>query len=220
MILQAHNLTKIYPNGGGLGGVDFNINRGEFVLLTGSNGAGKSTLIKILSLFEQPDKGHIIMEGMRSDNLKLSHYPAWRRKLGIIPQDLLLLSNRTVFQNLMIGQRAIGLSRRVSKQRVLKILAQVGLSHKLREMTGNLSGGEARRVSIARALCSEPFLLLADEPLGDLDPETAQGIMRLFEKINALGTAILMVTHRNDVLPTVKYRKIEMVEGKLVQNSN
>ena len=219
MILQAHNLTKLFSNGGGLGGVDLSINRGEFVLLRGANGAGKSTLIKILSLFEHPDKGYVMMEGMRSDSLRLSNYPLWRRKLGIIPQDLLLLQNRTVFQNLMIGQRAVGLSRRVSKQRVLKILAQVGLSHRLREKIGNLSGGEARRVSIARALCSEPFLLLADEPLGDLDPETAESIMRLFEKINAQGTAILMVTHRNDILPIVKYRKITLERGKLLQNS-
>ena len=200
--------------------MDLTINRGEFTLLRGSNGAGKSTLIKILSLFEQADRGYVMLESMRSDTLRMSHYPLWRRKLGIIPQEFLLLTNRSVFHNLMLGQRALGLSRSVSKQRVLKILAQVGLSHKLREKVGNLSGGEARRVSIARALCSEPFLLLADEPLGDLDPDTARGIMNLFEKINALGTAILMVTHRDDVLPSVKFTKIEMVKGKLLENSH
>ena len=216
MILQTFNLTRIYPNSGGVTNVNLEIRRGDFLLLRGANGAGKSTLIRLLSLLEQPDKGCIMMDGMNSENLRLKDYPRWRRRLGVIPQDLLLMWKRSVYQNVMLGQRGLGMTRRRAKQISLRILAQVGLSHKLREPAERLSGGEARRICIARALCGEPFLLLADEPLGDLDPETAQGIMKLFEKINSMGTAILMVTHRGDILPSVAYKSLRMERGRLV----
>jgi cell division transport system ATP-binding protein len=216
MMLQTFNLTKKYDSGGGIFGIDLEIKKGDFILLRGANGAGKSTLIRLLSLFEQPDQGSIQLDRMNTDRLRTKDFPKWRKRLGVIPQDLKLLNNRTVFENIIIGQRGGGLSRRKSKQLALKILAQVGLSHRLGEIVGNLSGGEARRTSIARALCGEPFILLADEPMGDLDPDTALDIMKLFEKINSLGTAILMVTHRQDIVPGVKHTYIEMDNGRFV----
>lgn len=217
MILQTFNLTKLYPNEGGVLDINLQIRRSEFMLLCGATGAGKTTLLKLLSLFEPPDKGYILMERMNSENLKSSEYPAWRRRLGVIPQDLMLLPERTVYQNVVLSQRGIGLRYRKSKQKTLKILAQVGLSHRLHEKAEKLSGGEARRIAIARALCGEPFLVLADEPLGDLDPDTAGEIMKLFEKINAMGTAILLVTHRNDILPKVRHKRIEMERGRIIE---
>jgi len=217
MIINTFNLSKKYGNGGGVFGIDLEIKKGDFILLRGPNGAGKSTLIRLLSLFEQPDSGSIQLDKMNTDRLRIKDFPKWRKKLGVIPQDLKLLDDRTVFQNILIGQRGTGLNRHKSKQLALKILAQVGLSHKLNEIIKNLSGGEARRTCIARALCGEPFVLLADEPLGDLDPDTARDIMKLFEKINLLGTAILMVTHRRDIVPAVKHKCIEMANGRFLE---
>ncbi len=216
MILQTFNLTRTYPGGGGITGVNLEISPGEFLLLSGSTGAGKSTLIKLISLRERPDKGYILLDGVSSERLYLSDYHIWRRKMGVIPQELMLLPDRSVFQNIQLIMRGIGLPARSSKRAALKALAKVGLSPRLREKVRNLSGGEARRTAIARALCNEPFILLADEPLGDLDPQTGAEIMTLFERINSVGTAVLMVTHRLDIRPKVKHREIKMERGRLV----
>ncbi|MBL7191653.1 ATP-binding cassette domain-containing protein [bacterium] len=215
-MLKIFNLTKLYPGGGGISGINLEIGRAEFALLTGRTGAGKSTLIRLISLMERPDRGHIVLGNMNSEELRRRDYPIWRRHLGVIPQDLLLISEQTVFQNVALTLRGIGMSRLRAKNTALKALAKVGLSHRLQEKAQNLSGGEARRTAIARALCCEPYLALADEPLGDLDPETAKAIMKLFEKINAMGTAVLMVTHREDIIPSCSYRKLKMADGRLL----
>ena len=215
-MLKAFNLTKLYPGGGGISNIDLEIGQAEFVLLTGHTGAGKSTLIRLLSLMEKSDRGHILLDEINSEELKRRDYIQWRRRLGVIPQDLQLISERTVYQNVVLPLRGIGLSRVKAKNAALRILARVGLSHRLREKIRNLSGGEARRTAIARALSNEPYLTLADEPLGDLDLDTAQQIMNLFEKINAMGTAVLMVTHREDVAPQCHHRQLKMVKGKLI----
>jgi cell division transport system ATP-binding protein len=191
------------------------IARGDFLLLSGPSGAGKTTLIRLLSLCERIEKGHILLEGLNTEKLRPSDYYLWRRKIGVIPQDLELLPERSVYHNVALGLRAIGMSMGKSKKLTLKILSRVGLSHRLREKVCHLSGGEARRTAIARALCNEPFLLLADEPLGDLDIALGTDIMRLFERINALGTAILLVTHRQDIRPSCKYTEIRMENGTL-----
>jgi len=215
MILQAFNLTKIYPGGGGVKDLSLEIKRGEFILLSGANGAGKSTLIRLLSLVEPMDKGNILLHQMNTANLKPASFYLWRRQLGVIPQDLMLLPERTVMQNVTLGMRAAGIPSAKARKIALKILARVGLSHKIRHLAKHLSGGEARRCAIARALCNEPFLLLADEPLGDLDHYAAAGIMELFEKINAMGTAILLVTHRQDLRPQCPYTELTMEQGKI-----
>ena len=218
MILKTFNLTKTYPDGGGVKDLSLEIKRGEFILLNGANGAGKSTLIRLLSLIEPMDKGQILLNDMNSSNLKPSSFYLWRRHLGVIPQDLLLLPERTVMQNVTLGMRASGVPGSRARKIALKILARVGLSHKIRHQARHLSGGEARRTAIARALCNEPFLLLADEPLGDLDYDAATGIMELFEKINAMGTAILLVTHRQDLRPQCPYTELMMDRGKIINN--
>lgn len=217
MILQTYNLTRNYPGGGGVVGVELEIAPGDFLLLSGPTGAGKSTLIKLIALRERPDKGYILLDGVSSDDLWLIDYYSWRRKLGVIPQDLLLMPDLSVYRNLQLTLRGMGLTARISKRAALKTLARVGLSHRLREKVRSLSGGEARRTAVARALCNEPFLLLADEPLGDLDPQTAEEIMTLFEKINSMGTAVLMVTHRGDIRPKINHREIRMERGRLVR---
>ena len=218
-MLKAFSLTRTYPNGEGIKEIDLEIEQGDFLILSGPNGSGKTTLIRLLSLCEVIDSGHILMNGMNTDKLKPSQYYLWRRRLGVIPQDLMLLPERTVYQNVILGLRVIGLPMRKGKRMALKILAQVGLSHKLRHRVRTLSGGEARKTAIARALCNDPFLLLADEPLGDLDPATSENIMEIFERINAMGTAILMVTHRDDIKPACKYREIRMERGRLLNNA-
>lgn len=216
MILKTFDLTKVYPSGAGVKGVDLSIERGSLTILSGPNGAGKSTLIRLLSLVEAMDKGHILMEDMNSSTLRPADYYIWRRRLGVIPQDLMLMPERSVMQNVTLGLRAYGLNYSKAKKLALKMLARVGLSHKIRLKVKHLSGGEARRTAIARSLCNEPFLLLADEPLGDLDPHTAEEIMNLFERINAMGTAILMVTHRQDIRPKCNHNEIKMQNGALL----
>ena len=216
MILKTFDLTKSYPSGGGVQGINLSIGRGSLVILSGPNGAGKSTLIKLLALTESIDKGQILMGDMNSGTLKVSDHYLWRRQLGVIPQDLMLMPERTVMQNVTLGLRAYGMTRSKAKRLALKVLSRVGLSHKIRQKARHLSGGEARRTAIAKALCNEPFLLLADEPLGDLDPDTAEEIMDLFERINAMGTAILMVTHRQDIRPKCRFEEIKMFNGRLV----
>ena len=216
MILKTFDLTKIYSSGGGVDNITLEMKRGQLTLLSGSNGAGKSTFIRLLSLVEPMDKGRILLAKMNTATLKPSDFYLWRRQLGVIPQNLMLLPERTVLANVTLGIQANGLSGRKARKTALKMLARVGLSHKIRHKVQNLSGGEARRTAIARALCNEPFLLLADEPLGDLDPCTAEGIMELFEKINDMGTAILLVTHRQDVRPKCKFTELLMENGRIL----
>ncbi|MBC8278083.1 MAG: ATP-binding cassette domain-containing protein [FCB group bacterium] len=216
MILKTFDLTKSYPSGAGVQNIDLTVERGSLVILSGPNGAGKSTLIKLLALVESMDSGHILMGDLNSSTLKVSDQYLWRRQLGVIPQDLMLMPERTVMQNVTLGLRAYGMTRNKAKKLALKMLSRVGLSHKIRQRVRHLSGGEARRTAIAKALCNEPFLLLADEPLGDLDPDTAEEIMNLFERINAMGTAIVMVTHRQDIRPQGRFKEIKMFNGRLV----
>lgn len=216
-MLKTLNLTRIYPGGGGVKAVNLEIQKGDFLVLSGPNGSGKTTLIRLLSLCDEIDKGHILMDDMNTERLKPRDYYLWRRKLGTIHQDLMLLPERTVFQNVALVLRVVGMSRRKSKRKALSVIAQVGLMHKLRDKVRTLSGGEARRTAIARALCNEPFLLLADEPIGDLDIQTAREIMNLFEEINAFGMTVLLVTHRNDVRPACKFKEIKMDRGVLIQ---
>jgi len=213
MILKTFGLSKTYPSGGGVKNIDMEVNSGDFILLSGRNGAGKSTLIRLLALVEPPDKGHILLKEFSTLTLKPDKYHLWRRLLGVIPQDLMLLPERTVMQNVTLSLRAVGFSGNNAKKLALKMLARVGLSHKIHSKVLSLSGGEARRTAIARALCNEPFLLLADEPLGDLDPNSAQEIMGLFERINQMGAAVLLVTHRQDVRPKCRYTEMVMEEG-------
>jgi cell division transport system ATP-binding protein len=168
---------------------------GEFVYLVGPSGAGKSSVLKVIYMDILPQSGHVIVGGFNSLTLKRKQIPFLRRKLGIIFQDFKLLPDRNIFENVAFALRVTNRSKQDIKRKVLRVLADVGLSHKRDKMPFQLSWGEQQRVAIARALINEPIVLLADEPTGNLDPVAAEDIMQLLEKINSRGTAVLMATH-------------------------
>jgi len=211
-MVEMYNVKMLYPNGEGLQKVSLTVERGEFVFLVGPTGAGKSTILKLIYMEALPTEGHVIVDRFNSLYVRPKDIPYLRRKLGVVFQDFKLLRDRNVFENVAFALRVTGVPRRQIKKRVLRILAEVGLSHKRRQRPEQLSGGEQQRVAIARALVNEPFILLADEPTGNLDPATAESILHLLERINAKGTAILMATHSDDLVKS-RGKRIVRVEG-------
>jgi cell division transport system ATP-binding protein len=194
-VVRLTNVRLRYRGGDGLKRVNLTIRPGEFVFLVGPSGAGKSTVLRLIYMAERPTEGQVVVGRFNSNTITPNEIPYLRRQLGIIFQDFRLLEDRNVYDNVAFALQVTGAKRRDIKRKVLRSLANVGLSHKRYKMTHELSGGEQQRVAIARALVNDPFILLADEPTGNLDPVTEQGIMELLEKINARGTAILMATH-------------------------
>jgi len=213
-MIQLSNIVAKYPGGEGLELVKFTVEPGEFVYLVGPSGAGKSSVLKVIYLDIFPQSGHVIVNGYNSLTIKKKHIPYLRRKLGIIFQDFKLLPDRCVFDNVAFTLRVTGTRRHDIKRKVLRVLAEVGLSHKRNKLPLQLSGGEQQRVAIARALVNEPIVLLADEPTGNLDPESAEDIMRLLEKINAKGTAILMATHDYRLVRHHRSKIVRIEKGK------
>jgi len=180
--------------------VSLHVEPKEFVIVVGASGAGKSTLLKLLTREEKPTGGKIIVGGIDYDKLKDKDIPLLRRKIGVVFQDFKLLEDRNVYDNVSFSLHVAGISSKEIKKRVLTVLTQVGLSHKRNAMPHQLSGGEQQRVCIARALVNEPFLILADEPTGNLDPGTSLEILKLLLDINQRGTAVLMTTHNYDLV--------------------
>jgi len=213
-MVQIYNVSFRYSGNDGLKFVNLNIEAGEFVYLVGSSGAGKSTVLKLIYMDIFPDSGHVIVDKYNSLTFKKRHLPYLRRKLGIIFQDFKLLNDRNVFDNVAFTLRVIGTRKREVKRKVLRVLAEVGLSHKRNKTPLQLSGGEQQRVAIARALVNEPIILLADEPTGNLDQESAEEIMQLLEKINVKGTAILMATHDHQLVRGPRKRVLKIENGK------
>lgn len=211
-MVEMYNVKMLYPSGEGLQKVNLAVERGDFVFLVGPTGAGKSTILKLIYMEKLPTEGHVIVDGFNSLYVRPKDIPYLRRKLGVVFQDFRLLRDRNVYENVAFALRVTGVPRRQIKKRVLRILAEVGLSHKRSHMPDELSGGEQQRVAIARALVNEPFVLLADEPTGNLDPATAESILELLECINAKGTAILMATHNYDLVKA-RGKRIVRVEG-------
>ena len=199
-MVELQNVRIRYPSGDGIEHINLFINPGEFVFLVGPSGAGKSTVLRAIYLDLFPDEGQVSIGEYNSLFLPKRKIPLLRRKLGIVFQDFKLLNDRDVFRNISFVLEVTNVKNREIKRRVLKALADVGLSHKARKMPEDLSGGEQQRVAIARAIVNEPYLLLADEPTGNLDPETSRGIMEVLERINTRGTAILMATHNIDLV--------------------
>ncbi len=212
-IIRLTNVQMRYPNGDGLQRVNFQVNQGEFVFLVGPSGAGKSTVLKLIYMDEKPTAGQVQVGQFNSSKIKPHEIPYLRRRLGIIFQDFRLLEDRNVFDNVAFALQVVGVRRKEIKKRVLRILADVGISHKRYKVPGELSGGEQQRVAIARALVNEPLVLLADEPTGNLDPETSYEIMLLLEKINMRGTAVLMATHNYDLVKKFNYRVVRIEGG-------
>ena len=215
-MVELQNVRVKYPTGDGIERITFNIAPGEFLFLVGPSGAGKSTVLKTIYLEVFPDEGHVRVGEYNSLFIKKKEIPYLRRKLGIVFQDFKLFHDRDVFRNVAFALEVIGKKNKEIKRRVLRALADVGLSHKARKYPMELSGGEQQRVAIARAIVNEPYILLADEPTGNLDPYTSAGIMEVLERINARGTSVLMATHNFDLVKKYQKRVIRIEHGKLL----
>ncbi len=215
-MVELHNVRIKYPTGDGVDRITMHVAPGEMVFLVGPSGAGKTTILKSVYMDVLPAEGHVIVGEYNSLFLRKKDIPYLRRKLGIVFQEFRLLPDRSVFDNVAFALEVIGKRKKEIKRRVLRALADVGLSHKAQKWPRELSGGEQQRVAIARAIVNEPYILLADEPTGNLDPETASGIMEVLERINARGTAILMATHNDGMAKRYRGRIIQIKHGKLV----
>ena len=195
------DVTKTYGEGTtALSHANLHIDKGEFVFVVGSSGSGKSTLIKLLLKELNSTSGNITVSGERLEGMKHSRVAKYRRKLGVVFQDFRLLRDRDVYENVAFAQRVVGRPTRVIRNQVPEILREVGLGSKFRSYPDELSGGEQQRVALARALVNKPDILLADEPTGNLDPQTSDEIMALLEKINNRGTTVLVVTHNKEIV--------------------
>src|SRR5680860_661671 len=218
-IIELRDVTKVYPGGHlALERISLNIDRGEFVFLVGPTGCGKSSLIKLLIRELRPTEGQVTVAGRDIGRLPEKQIPYLRRNIGTVFQDFKLLPSRTVYDNVAYGLRVLGASRAEIRQKVPDILRLVGLSTKLHNYPDQLSGGEQQRVAVARAFVNHPPLLLADEPTGNLDPETSIGIMQLLYRINRTGTTVVVVTHDGEMVDKMRRRVIELYEGRVVRD--
>lgn len=218
-MIEMQDVWKEYPTGTrALNGISVNIGKSEFVYVVGPSGAGKSTFIKLMYREERPTKGHIFINGFNIERLKNRKVPLLRRSIGVVFQDFKLLPNLTAAENIAFAQEVIGISQRHIKRRVKEVLEWVGLSHKTDVLPSRLSGGEQQRIAVARALVNNPTVIIADEPTGNLDPETSWGIMKLFQRINDRGTTIVMATHNRDIVNTMRKRVIAIEHGQIVRD--
>lgn len=218
-MIVMENVYKKYPNGVvAANGIDVAIEQGEFVYVVGASGAGKSTFIKMMYREEKPTSGKIIVNGIDIAKLKSSKVPLFRRSIGVVFQDFKLLPSLTVYENVAFALEVIEESPRIIKKRVMEVLELVNLKHKTRMLPSELSGGEQQRVSIARSIVNSPSIVIADEPTGNLDPDTSWEIMKTFEQINSHGTTIVMATHNKDIVNTKKHRVIAIDGGMIVRD--
>jgi cell division transport system ATP-binding protein len=212
-------VTKVYdPHIVALRDVSLTIDKGEFVFLVGPSGSGKSTMMRLLLKELEPTDGRIIVGGRELNRLKRSKVPMLRRNMGCVFQDFKLLPNRTAFENVAYALKVQGDSKREIRTKVPEVLGLVGLSSKMSHMPDELSGGEQQRVSIARAFVNHPPLLLADEPTGNLDPETSIGIMQLIYRINRTGTTVVVATHDHAMVDKMRRRVVELQEGRIIRD--
>ena len=210
------NVTKVYDNGvKALDGVSFNIDKGEFVFIIGPSGAGKSTITKLMIHEEVQDSGRVIVGDFDVAKMPRRRISDLRRSMGMVFQDFRLLTNKTVYENVAFAMEIVGANPKDIRRRVSTVLSQTGLSDKWKFYPEQLSGGEQQRVGIARALVNNPKFIVADEPTGNLDGETADGIMELLNDINKCGTTVIMVTHSQQIVERMKKRVIT-IEGGLV----
>jgi cell division transport system ATP-binding protein len=218
-VIEFANVSKRYPSGDiGLDGVSFAIMPGEFVFLVGASGSGKSTTMRLLIKETEPTGGTLRVAGRDLSEIPHKKVPFYRRNLGVVFQDYKLLPNRTVYDNVAYALQVTGGTRREIREKVPDILRLTGLATKLHNLPDQLSGGEQQRVSVARAFVNHPPLLLADEPTGNLDPETSIGIMQLLYRINRTGTTVVVATHDVTMVDQMRRRVIELSGGKLVRD--
>ncbi|MEJ2050104.1 MAG: cell division ATP-binding protein FtsE [Calditrichota bacterium] len=216
-MIEFYNVSVISNNRNLLTGVSLKINKGEFVYLIGKTGAGKTTLLRLIYSDLLPSQGNVIVDKFSSSTIRKHQIPYLRRKVGVVFQDFKLLPDRNVYDNIAFALQAVGAGKRAIKSRVLSLLTQVGLNHKRYHNPNLLSGGEKQRVAIARALANEPFIVLADEPTGNLDPEASRGIIKLLEKINKSGTAVCMATHNYELIRHAPHRTVVLENGLIRQ---
>jgi cell division transport system ATP-binding protein len=213
------NVTKYYKKNIGLEDASVTINKGDFVFLVGPSGAGKSTFIKLILKEIEADSGSIRVNNTEITTLSNREIPILRRSIGIVFQDFRLLPQKTVYENVGFAMEIIHKSPRTIKRQVPQILSLVGIGNKMHKYPEELSAGEQQRVAIARAIVNNPTVLIADEPTGNLDPETAWEIMKLLEQINLRGTTILMVTHAKDIVDKMNKRVIVIDKGHIVRDN-
>jgi len=220
-ILRLTKVTKEYPRSGvALRDLSFELAKGEFLFLAGHSGAGKSTLLKLVSMSERPTSGEVKISGYSSATLAARELPKLRRKLGIVFQDFRLLADRTAEANIAFALEVTGAPHASIGPKVARLLTQVGLAAKATAFPHELSGGEQQRVAIARALANDPFVLLADEPTGNLDDRATRGIFQLLREINASGTAVVMATHDVTLIEWSGLRFLELEKGALMYDGN
>jgi cell division transport system ATP-binding protein len=218
-VIEFRGVSKVYEGGEiGLDAATFGVRRGEFVFLVGATGSGKSTVIRLLIKELEPSAGTIRVAGRDLGEIERAKVPYYRRNIGVVFQDYKLLPNRTVYDNVAYALQVTGGTRREIREKVPDILRLTGLSTKLHSYPDQLSGGEQQRVSVARAFVNHPPLLLADEPTGNLDPETSIGIMQLLYRINRTGTTVLVATHDHAMVDKMRRRVIELSRGRIVRD--
>ncbi|MAQ77469.1 cell division ATP-binding protein FtsE [Candidatus Campbellbacteria bacterium] len=199
--------------------IELSINKGEFVTFIGPSGAGKTTLIRLLLAEEKPTSGTVTFDGVNVHNLRRKDIPKYRQRIGVVFQDYKLLEDKTVYENVAFAMEMIGKSDADIKADVPYALDLVGLDHKGFSFPHQLSGGEQQRLAIARAIINQPDVLIADEPTGSLDPEGSRGVLRILEKINELGTTIILATHDRDVVDELHRRVVRIEEGRIIRDS-
>jgi cell division ATP-binding protein FtsE len=220
-MISLQRVSKTYKNGvAALIDVDVEVEKGEFVFVVGQSGSGKSTMIRLLIREEDATKGSIYVGGKNLAKMSSWDVPKLRRNVGTVFQDFRLLQDKTVFENVAFALEVIGKAKHIIDQRVPEILEYVGLGDKLNSYPDELSGGEQQRVSIARACVNRPLVLLADEPTGNLDPNTSVDIMRLLDKVNRIGTTVVMATHDQAIVDAMRKRVIELDKGHVIRDQS
>ncbi|MFL5468957.1 MAG: cell division ATP-binding protein FtsE [Gemmatimonadaceae bacterium] len=219
-MIRLTDVAKEYPRSGvALVHASFQVRKGEFVFLTGPSGSGKTTILKLLYMDDKPSKGEVWINGVSSTTASGRDISRLRRRIGIVFQDFRLLEDRTAEANVRFALEVTGAPKATIRSKVARVLTQVGLSSKATSLPRELSGGEQQRVAIARALINDPFVLIADEPTGNLDERATRGVFQLLRDINASGTAVIMATHDLDLVRRSNYRTIELNHGRVVFDS-
>ena len=218
-MIEFRNVSKTYDTGTeAVHKANFNIEKGEFAVVVGTSGSGKSTLIKLILKEENPTSGNIIINGKDTTYLKPKRVPFLRRSMGVVFQDFRLLPDKTVYENVAFAMYIVNATKRHIRRQVPMVLSLVGLSNKAKVYPNELSGGEQQRVALARALVNNPSMLIADEPTGNLDPDTAWDIMTLLDDINKRGTTVVVATHAKDIVDKMKKRVIQIEDGHIIRD--
>lgn len=218
-MIEFKNVSKTYTTGTeAVHNASFHIEKGDFCFLVGASGSGKSTLIKLILKEEEPTEGNIIINGKDTTFLKPKRIPYLRRSMGVVFQDFRLLSDKTVYENVAFAMNIVKATPKHIRRQVPMVLSLVGLSGKAKVYPHELSGGEQQRVALARALVNNPSMIIADEPTGNLDPETAWDIMNLLNEINLRGTTVVIATHAKDIVDAMKKRVIEIEKGIIIRD--